>query len=76
MTQLKFDKKGILIPQKINYDVKHDERDKEFIDNECNFEIKYNKKGDFKFIEKNKKKTKEDEINEIIQKICKRVPKL
>ena len=53
MAQLKFDKKGFLIPQKINYDVKHSERDKEFIDNECNFEIKYNKKGDFKFIEKN-----------------------
>ncbi len=32
MTQLKFNKKGVLIPQKITYDVKHDERDKEVID--------------------------------------------
>lgn len=32
MTQLKFDEKGCLIPQKISYDVKHNERDKEFID--------------------------------------------
>lgn len=32
MAQLKFNKKGVLIPQKISYDVKHDERDKEFID--------------------------------------------
>lgn len=49
---------GSLIPQKINYDIKHNERDKEFIDeymkNKCNFEIKYNNKGDFKIIEKNK----------------------
>ncbi len=29
MTQLKFDEKGFLIPQKICYDVKHNERDKE-----------------------------------------------
>ena len=57
MAQLKFNKKGLLIPQKINYKVKHNERDKEFIDkyieSECNFKIKYDKKGDFKFIEKN-----------------------
>lgn len=57
MTQLKFDKKGFLIPQKINYDVKHDERNKEIID-------------------KCKKTNKGVEINEIVQKIWKRVPKL
>jgi len=70
MAQLKFNKEGKLIPQKISYDVKHNERDKEFIDeyvkDECNFEIKYNNKGDFKFIKKNKKTTKEDEINEMV----------
>ena len=31
MTQLKFDKNGFLTPQKINYDIKHEETDKEAI---------------------------------------------
>ncbi|HUS48633.1 MAG TPA: hypothetical protein VMZ91_00570 [Candidatus Paceibacterota bacterium] len=41
MTQLKFDKKGSLIPQKIRYDIKHDERDKEFIDKHMKDESKF-----------------------------------
>lgn len=67
MTQLKFDKKGILIPQKIKYNVKHNERDKEFIDKyikkKTNFQIDYDHKGNPIFKEKN---TKGDEINEIV----------
>lgn len=70
MTQLKFDKKGFLIPQKIRYDVKHKERDKEFIDKfikkKTNFRIDYDHKGNPIFKEKNKEKTKGDEINEIV----------
>ena len=59
MAQLRFDKNGVLIPQKIRYDVKHDERDKEIIDgfikDKCNFKIKHNSEGDPEFNEKNKK---------------------
>lgn len=70
MTQLKFDKKGFLIPQRINYDIKHNERDKElinkYIENECNFKTEYNNKGEPKFVEKNEEETEGDEINEIV----------
>ena len=38
MKKIKFDKKGFLIPQKINYDVEHDEETIELIEN-----LKYNK---------------------------------
>ena len=58
MTKLKFDKRGFLLPQKIEYKVRHDEQTEEFIDkyieNDCNFQIEFDKKGDCKF-EKRKK---------------------
>lgn len=58
MSQLRFNKEGVLIPQKIRYDIKLDERDKELIDefikDECNFKIKHNSEGDPEFNEKNK----------------------
>ncbi len=57
MTQLKFNKKGLLIPQKISYKVKHNERDKEFIDKylngKTNFQINYDNKGNATFVKKN-----------------------
>jgi len=60
MTQLKFDKKGCLIPQKIRYDVKHHERDEAFIDKyikkKANFQIDYDHKGNPIFKEKNKRR--------------------
>jgi len=53
MTQLKFDEKGALIPQKISYAIKHSELDEEtiekYIKNECNFEVKYDNEGDLIF---------------------------
>lgn len=62
MTQLKFDKKGFLIPQKINYDVKHNEKDKELIDKyikkKTNFRIDYDHKGNPIFKEKKLKEIK------------------
>lgn len=58
MTQLRFNEEGILIPQKINYDVKHDERDKEFIDEylkeRSDFLIDYDNKGNAIFVKKEK----------------------
>lgn len=50
MAQLKFDKKtGKLSPQKVNYVIKHNEWDEEIIDNyienNCNFKIEYDKQG-------------------------------
>lgn len=63
MTQLKFNKKGCLIPQKIRYDVKHNERDKAFIDRylkkKTNFQIDYNNEGNATFVKK-EKNSKED----------------
>lgn len=62
MTQLKFDKKGVLIPQKIKFDVKHNERDKEFIDKylkrKTDFQIDDDNKGNAIFVKK--KNNKED----------------
>jgi len=58
MTQLRFDEEGVLIPQKINYDIKHNERDREFIDEyikkKTDFRIDYDHEGDPIFKEKNK----------------------
>ena len=33
MKKLKFDKKGVLILQKLNYEIEHDDRTKDLIDN-------------------------------------------
>ncbi len=63
MAQLKFNKKGILIPQKISYDVKHNERDKELIDRhlkrKTDFQIDYDNEGNAIFVKK-EKNNKED----------------
>ena len=63
MTQLKFDKKGIFIPQKIKYDIKHNERDKELIDKylkkKTNFQTDYDNEGNAIFVKK-EKNNKED----------------
>lgn len=59
MSQLKFDKNGLFIPQKAKYIIKHNELDEEFIEkyinNECNFKVSYDNKADPVFIKKNKK---------------------
>lgn len=58
MPNLKFDENGSLISQKVNYTIKHDETDEELVDNyiknECNFKIEYNKEGKTEFTEKEK----------------------
>ena len=63
MAQLKFNKKGVLIPQKISYDVKHDERDKELIDiylkEKIDFQIDHDNEGNAIFVKK-EKNNKED----------------
>lgn len=61
MVQLKFDKEGVFIPQKINYDVKHNEKDEELIEkyikNNCNFKIDYDNDANPIFIKKIKIKS-------------------
>ncbi len=47
-----FDKDGRLAPQKVKYKIKHDEEIEDYIDNDCNFRIEFDKKGDCKFKEK------------------------
>lgn len=58
MAQLKFNKKGVLIPQKITYDIKHDERDKELIDRylkkKTDFQTDYDNEGNAIFVKKEK----------------------
>lgn len=54
MAQLRFNKRGFLVPRGISYDAEHNERYRELIDkyirDECNFRVKYNDKGDSRFI--------------------------
>ena len=54
-----FDKDGRLAPKKIKYKIKHDEETEDFIDkyinNSCNFQIEFDKKGDVTFKEKGEK---------------------
>lgn len=58
MDQIKFDEKGYLIPQKVNYTIKRNEMDEVSIDiyikNECNFKIEYNNEGELLFKQKTK----------------------
>lgn len=57
---MKFDKNGNLIPQKIKFDIKHDELDEDvfdkYITDECNFKIKYDKKENATFVKKEKRR--------------------
>ncbi len=58
MTQLKFDAiTGELLPQKISYDVKHEEETEEmfekYIKSECNFKVDYDNEANPIFIKKN-----------------------
>lgn len=59
MTQLKFDKDGVFIPQKINYKPKRDEETEEmlekYIKKRTDFQIDYDRKGNAIFIEKEEK---------------------
>ena len=45
-----FDKKGKLLPQKVNYKVRHDEQIEdlieEYINDKCDLQIEFNEKGD------------------------------
>lgn len=54
---MKFGKNGNLIPQKVRYKIKHNELDEEiienYVENECNFQIKYNKEGEPRIIKEN-----------------------
>ena len=67
MSHLKFDKNGLLKPQKINFIIKHNESDEEFIDkyfeSECNFRVDYDNEGNpiFKKEKQNRKEEKENE---------------
>jgi len=59
MSQLKFDKNGVFIPQKIKFKIKRSELDEEFIEkyieNNCNFKIKYDNEANPIFVKKNRK---------------------
>ena len=50
MTQLKFDKKGRLLRQTVNYRVKHDEQTEDliekYINDKCDFQPEFNEKGE------------------------------
>lgn len=64
MTQLKFDAiTGELLPQKISYDVIHEEETEEmfekYIKKKTNFQIDYNDEGNATFVKK-EKNSKED----------------
>jgi len=50
-----FDKNGKLAPKKIKYKIKHDEETEDYIDNECNFRIEFDRKGETIFKKKEKK---------------------
>lgn len=56
MAQLRFNKEGFLVPQRVSYDIKHNEKYIELIDkyirDECDFRVKYNDKGEPRFIKK------------------------
>lgn len=58
MGQLKFDRNGVFIPQKMKFIIKHDILDEEmineYVNNECNLQIEYNKRGAPYFIKKKK----------------------
>ena len=58
MNQLKFDENGAFIPQRVNYNIKHEEEIEEmlenYLNNECNFQIKYDNKSNPIFIKKEK----------------------
>lgn len=57
MSNLKFNQKGDLIPQKIKYKIKHNELDEETIEeciqNNYNFKIEYNNEENTIFNKKN-----------------------
>lgn len=56
MSQLKFDKNGVFIPQKISYKLKKDERTEEmleeYIKKKANYQINYDHKGNAIFVKK------------------------
>ena len=56
MSQLRFNKNGLFIPQKTKYLIKHNELDKEFIEkyinDECNFKVSYDNEANPIFIKK------------------------
>lgn len=56
MSQLKFDRNGAFIPQRINFKIKKDERTEEmlekYIKKKINFQIDYDGKGNAIFIKK------------------------
>lgn len=57
--ELEFNKNGRLIPQRIKYVITHEEETQDIIDkyinNSCNFQIGFDKKGNPVFKEKEKK---------------------
>jgi len=68
MSQLKFDKNGVFIPQLVKLNVKRNELDEEMIDEyinkECNFKIEHDSKGKPIF-KKKEKDTENDEQNKL-----------
>lgn len=63
MSQLKFDKNGVFIPQIIKFNVKRNELDEEMIEKyikrKTNFQVDYDNEGNPIFVKK-KKNNKED----------------
>jgi len=65
-TQLKFDAiTGVLLPQKISYNVQHEEEIEEmlekYIKKKTNYQINYDQKGNAIFIKKEKSKKREQQ---------------
>lgn len=59
MVQLKFDRNGVFIPQRINYKLKKDEEKEEMIEKyikrKTNFQVDYDNEGNPTFNKKGKK---------------------
>ena len=59
MKNIKFDSNGNITSQKVNYKIRHEEETEDLIEkyitNKCNFDIKFDEKGDVTFKEKEKR---------------------